>query len=65
MSDEQKKSSPASGEPKAGEVGAKVPMEDSEAEEISGGTGGTADPRDRTMPDGWGDPDPNNPWSIP
>ena len=31
----------------------KVPLEDSEVEGISGGTGGTADPRDRPLPDDW------------
>ena len=53
-------------DPKTDETAAKkAPLDDAEAEDISGGTGGTADPRDRTLPDGWGTPDPNNPWSIP
>ena len=66
MSEERKKAPTASNEPKTDETAAKkVPLDDTEAEDISGGTGGRADPRDQTMPEGWGPIDPDNPWSIP
>ena len=41
------------------------PLETSELEEVVGGHGPERDPTGGRPPDGWGKPDPNNPWSIP
>ena len=62
MSDQREQAPEATEESEA--VEKRGPLDDAEAEDIAGGRGGS-DPRDRTIPDGWGTPDPDNPWSIP
>ena len=47
------------------EAAEEQPLSEAELEKASGGHGPERDPTGGRPPDGWGRPDPNNPWSIP
>ena len=61
---EEKKTDPVD-EVKEEEPTESRPLETSELEEVVGGHGPEREPGGGRIPDGWGKPDPDNPWSIP
>ena len=46
------------------EITQSQPLDQTELEDVVGGRGPEREPAPR-IPDGWGQPDPDNPWSIP